>query len=53
MNIHKHARLTFARRLQMVQRMTLQGFSAAQAADLHGVTPPTAGNWLGRYLAGD
>lgn len=32
MNTHKHARLTFARRLQMVQQMTLQGLSAAQAA---------------------
>lgn len=52
MNTHKHARLTFARRLEMVQQMTLQGLSAAQAAALQGVTPPTARKWLGRYLAG-
>jgi tripartite-type tricarboxylate transporter receptor subunit TctC len=37
MNTHKHARLTFARRLEMVQHMTLQGLSAVQ-----GVTPSTA-----------
>jgi len=52
MNTHKHARLTFARRLEMVQQMTLQGLSAAQAAAVQGVTPPTARKWLGRYLAG-
>ncbi len=52
MNIHKHARLTFARRLEMVQQMTVQGFSAVQAAAAQGVTPPTARKWLGRYLAG-
>ena len=52
MNIHKHARLTFARRLEMVQQMTVQGLSALQAASLQGVTAPTARKWLGRYLAG-
>ncbi len=52
MNTHKHARLTFARRLQMVKQMTLHGLDAVQAAALHGVTAPTARKWLGRYLAG-
>lgn len=52
MNTHKHARLTFARRLQMVREMTEGGLSAGQAAVEHGVTPPTARKWLGRYLAG-
>ena len=52
MNTHKHARLTFARRLEMVQQMTVDGFSAVQAAAIQGVTPPTARKWLGRYLAG-
>jgi transposase InsO family protein len=52
MNTHKHARLTFARRLQMVKQMTEQGLSACEAAGQHGVTPPTARKWLGRYLAG-
>ncbi|HEY9224149.1 MAG TPA: IS481 family transposase, partial [Variovorax sp.] len=52
MNTHKHARLTFARRLEMVKQMTLEGFDAVRAAALHGVTAPTARKWLGRYLAG-
>src|SRR4249920_1885652 len=52
MNSHKHARLTFARRIEMVQEMTLMGLNASQAATRHGVSPPTARKWLGRYLAG-
>lgn len=52
MNTHKHARLTFARRLEMVKQMTLHGFDAVQAAAAHGVTAPTVRKWLGRYLAG-
>lgn len=51
MNSHKHARLTYARRLEMVRQMTDQGLSASEAAMAHGVTPPTARKWLGRYLA--
>lgn len=50
MNTHKNARLTFARRLEMVQDMTERGLNAAQAAAGHGVTAPTARKWLGRYL---
>lgn len=52
MNIHKHARLTYARRLEMVEQMIELGWSAADAAAEHGVTPVTARKWLGRYLAG-
>jgi transposase InsO family protein len=52
MNSHKHARLTYARRLEMVQQMTEMHWSAGQAAAAHGVTPATARKWLGRYLAG-
>ncbi len=52
MNIHKHARLTFARRLEMVKQMSECGLSTYAAAALHGVTAPTARKWLGRYLAG-
>lgn len=48
MNTHKHARLTFARRAEMVKEMTEQGLSACEAAAKHGVTPPTARKWLGR-----
>ena len=51
MNTHKHARLTYARRHEMVRQITEQGLSATAAAGLHGVTPPTARKWLGRYLA--
>lgn len=51
MNTHKNARLTFARRVQMVRDMTESGLNACEAACLHGVTPPTARKWLGRYLA--
>ncbi len=51
MNSHKHARLTYARRLEMVRQMIEQGLSAGEAALAHGVTPPTARKWLGRYLA--
>ena len=42
MNTHKHARLTFARRLEMVQQMIVQDLSAVQAAAVQGVTPLTA-----------
>ena len=52
MNTHKHARLTYARRLEMVCQMTFQGLNFAQAAAEHGVTPATARKWLGRYLVG-
>lgn len=52
MNTHKHARLTFARRLEMVLQMTQCGVSAILAASCHGVTPQTARKWLGRFLAG-
>ncbi|MDR0215849.1 MAG: IS481 family transposase [Comamonas sp.] len=52
MNTHKHARLTFARRLEMVKQMTIHGLDAAQAALAQGVTAQTARKWLGRYLTG-
>jgi transposase InsO family protein len=52
MNHHKNARLTFARRLQMVRDMTQAGLSAADAAWSAGVSEPTARKWLGRFLAG-
>ncbi len=52
MNTHKNARLTFARRLEMVQDITEHGLSVPEAAASHGVTAPTTRKWLGRYLAG-
>ncbi len=51
MNTHKNARLTFARRLKMVQEITESGSSVPQAAANHGVTAPTVRKWVGRYLA--
>lgn len=51
MNIHKNARLTLIRRIEMVKDMTLRGMSACAAARKYGVSAPTANKWLGRYLA--
>ena len=50
MNIHKNARLTFARRLEMVRQMSEQGVSPSTAASVHAVSVATARKWLGRYL---
>jgi len=51
MNHHKNARLTFARRLEMVRLMTQDSLKPAEAAVLAGVSEPTARKWLGRFLA--
>ena len=51
MNTHKNARLTFARRLEMVQDMVQRGVSHAAAAVWQDVSVPTVRKWLGRYLA--
>ena len=51
MNTHKNARLTYLRRLELVEDMTLRCLTAAEAAVRHGVSPVTARKWLGRYLA--
>lgn len=51
MNVHKNARLTFARRLEMVLDIIVKGFTPCLAAAMHGVTELTARKWLGRYLA--
>src|SRR5205814_49131 len=50
MNTHKNARLTYLRRLEMVQDITLRGMCAADAAAAAGVSVVTARKWLGRYL---
>ena len=52
MNHHKNARLTFARRLEMVRLMTEHVLTPAEAAAAAGVSEPTARKWLGRFLAG-
>lgn len=51
MNIHKNARLTYIRRIEMVHDLTKRGMSVSQAAVAYGVTAPTVRKWLGRYLA--
>jgi transposase InsO family protein len=51
MNTHKNARLTFARRLEMVRRITDEDLSLAAAAQASGVSVPTVRKWLGRFLA--
>jgi len=52
MDTHKHARLTFARRPEMVKELTEGGLSTTEAAVKHGVTATMVRKWLGRYLAG-
>jgi len=51
MNIHKNARLTLKRRIELVAMIMEQGFSAAQAACEAGVSEPTARKWWGRFLS--
>ena len=51
MNTHKNARLTFARRQEMVCDVVEWGMTPVAAAAAHGVSAPTARKWLGRYLA--
>ena len=51
MNIHKNARLTLVRRIEMVRSIVERGLTPAEAAAEAGVSPPTARKWLGRFLA--
>jgi transposase InsO family protein len=51
MNTHKNARLTFARRMQLVHSILDQQLDPAVAAAQQGVSAPTARKWLGRFLA--
>jgi transposase InsO family protein len=51
MNTHKNARLTYQRRLELVQDITQRGLSVSDAAAAHGVSAVTARKWLSRYLA--
>jgi transposase InsO family protein len=50
MNIHKNARLTFARRLEMVKDVTEGRLTHANTAGRHDVSVPTVRKWVGRYL---
>ena len=51
MNIHKNARLTFARRLEMIQDVRERKLPRATVAAKHHVSVPTVRKWVGRYLA--
>jgi len=51
MNIHENARLTRARRLEMVKDVLEQGLTRCAAAAAHRVSVPTVGKWVRRYLA--
>ena len=51
MNVHKNARLTFVRRLEMVKDMLDRGLTPGAAAAAYGVSAPTVRKWVGRYLA--
>src|SRR5690242_5603167 len=51
MNIHKNARLTLTRRIELVGMIVDQGVTRAEAARAAGVSERTARKWLGRYLA--
>lgn len=51
MNIHKNARLTFIRRVEMIEVVLQGGLPTAQAAQLYGVSTVTVRKWVGRFLA--
>lgn len=51
MNIHKNARLTFIRRVEMVEDVIQGGLPASHAAQLYGVSAATVRKWVGRFLA--
>jgi transposase InsO family protein len=51
MNTHKNARLTFARRIELVRDIVDRKLTPCAAAAAQGVSAATARKWLGRYLA--
>ena len=51
MNIHKNARLTIARRLEMVHDVLQRKLTYAAAAAAHGVSVPTVRKWVGRFVS--
>jgi transposase InsO family protein len=51
MNTHKNARLTLARRIEMVRDIVERGLTPAEAAAEVGVSPSTGRKWQGRFLA--
>jgi transposase InsO family protein len=51
MNIHKNARLTLRRRIDLVRSIVERKVAPGAAAMEAGVSSPTAKKWLARYLA--
>jgi transposase-like protein len=51
MNTDKNARLTFARRLELVMDAIERDLTLRAAAAAHNVSVPNARKWVGRYLA--
>ena len=51
MNIHKNARLTLTRRMELVKDILEGKLVRCAAAAAYGVSLPTARKWVGRYLA--
>ena len=51
MNIHKNARLTLVRRVEMVEAIANLHLSIAAAAEQFAVSATTARKWFGRYLS--
>jgi transposase InsO family protein len=51
MNIHKNARLTLARRMELVEDIGEGRLTPCAAAAVYGVSERTARKWVGRYLA--
>jgi transposase InsO family protein len=51
MNIHKNARLTLKRRIDLVREIVERKTPLGTAAAAAGVSPRTARKWLARYLA--
>lgn len=51
MNIHKNARLTLARRMELVGDVLGGRLAPCAAAAAYGVSLPTVRKWVGRYLA--
>lgn len=51
MNVHKNARLTFARRMELVRDVLERRLTQGAAALSYGVSVPTVRKWVGRHLA--
>lgn len=51
MNVHKNARLTFARRMELVRDVLERRLTPGAAALSYGVSVPTVRKWVGRHLA--